>query len=75
MSILGKVQTIAGEELDLQTLETRNSDSLDFSDQAVWCIRKALLKAYKAGVIDASGDIDQDGIDEIMNELDDLIKG
>jgi hypothetical protein len=40
---------IAKKYLRLETLETRKSDSLDFSDQGVWCIKKALEAAYKAG--------------------------
>ncbi len=43
------LERIAKEFLFLETLETRNSDSLDFSDQAVWCIKQALEEAYKAG--------------------------
>ena len=43
--ILKIAQTI----LDLETLETRNSDSLDFKEQAVWSIKQALEQAYKAG--------------------------
>ena len=31
------------------TLETRNSDDLDFSEQAVWQIKDALEAAYRAG--------------------------
>jgi hypothetical protein len=31
-------------------LETRNSDSLDFHDVAVWTLREALQAAYVAGV-------------------------
>jgi hypothetical protein len=34
---------------DAGTLETRNSDSLDFHDIAVWSLRRALLAAYEAG--------------------------
>ncbi len=34
---------------DLETLETRNSDSLDFHDVAVWAIRSALEAAFAAG--------------------------
>ena len=34
---------------DLETLETRNSDGLDFHDVAVWAIRDALQAAYAAG--------------------------
>jgi len=40
---------IAKEHLHLETLDTRRSDSLDFSDQAVWCIKAALEAAYDAG--------------------------
>jgi len=41
--------SIAAKHLGLETLETRNSDRLDFSDQAVWAIRAALEAAYEAG--------------------------
>lgn len=34
----------------LETLERQWSDSLDFRDAAVWCIKKALEEAYDAGV-------------------------
>ncbi len=40
---------IAKKHLNLETLETRNSDSLDFSDQAVWSLKAALFEAFKAG--------------------------
>ncbi len=40
---------IAKDELHLETLETRKSDSLDFHDCAVWSIKAALEAAYKAG--------------------------
>ena len=43
------IEKIAREILDLETLETRNSDSLDFHDMSVWQIRKALEAAYEAG--------------------------
>ncbi|MGX0879451.1 hypothetical protein ACSSV4_004160 [Roseovarius sp. MBR-154] len=38
----------------IETLETRNSDRLDFHDVAVWSIRAALEEAYAAGVAAAS---------------------
>lgn len=41
---------IAKRHLFLQTLETRNSDSLDFHEVAVWSVRDALEAAFKAGV-------------------------
>ncbi|MEZ5814039.1 MAG: hypothetical protein R3E13_04860 [Alphaproteobacteria bacterium] len=40
---------IAKDELHLETLETRKSDSLDFHDCAVWSIKAALEAAYEAG--------------------------
>ena len=33
------LQELALEKLCIKTLETRHSDSLDFSDQAVWTLR------------------------------------
>lgn len=33
----------------IETLETRNSDRLDFHDVAVWAIRAALNEAHAAG--------------------------
>lgn len=43
------LQEIAARHLFLQTLDTRNADSLDFHDVAVWSIRAALEAAYAAG--------------------------
>jgi hypothetical protein len=42
---------IAAKHFFLETLETRNSDGLDFHDVAVWAIRSALEAAYEAGRI------------------------
>ena len=47
------VAGIAKEILGLETLDTRNSDSLDFSEQAVWTLRAALEAAYTAGLASA----------------------
>ena len=44
------IQKIAEQKLGLETLKTRGSDSLDFSDQPVWLIREALEAAYVAGI-------------------------
>ena len=41
---------IAQQHLDVETLETRRSDRLDFHDLAVWSIKAALEAAYQAGV-------------------------
>ncbi len=40
---------IAKEILDLETLEARNMDGLDFHELSVWEIREALEAAYNAG--------------------------
>ncbi|SLN77985.1 DUF6900 domain-containing protein [Roseisalinus antarcticus] len=40
---------IAERHLFLDTLETRNADSLDFHEHAVWAIRSALEAAFDAG--------------------------
>lgn len=44
------VRRIAADTLDIQILDTRHSDSLDFHDVAVWEVRAALEAAYLAGV-------------------------
>ena len=38
----------------IETLETQNSDRLDFHDVAVWAIRSALIEAYAAGLAAAA---------------------
>ena len=40
---------IATKILDIETLDTRNGDRLDFHELAVWQIKKALEAAYEAG--------------------------
>ena len=44
-----KLAKIAKDILSVKTLETRNSDSLDFYDMSVWQIKEALELAYKLG--------------------------
>lgn len=44
------LQKIAEECLRLETLETRNTDSLDFHECSVWSIKEALEMAYQAGL-------------------------
>jgi hypothetical protein len=41
---------IAEKNLGIVTLETRNSDWLDFHDLAVWQIKEALKDAFIAGM-------------------------
>lgn len=40
---------IATRELGIETLETRNSDALDFHEVSAASLRKALEAAYRAG--------------------------
>ncbi len=40
---------IANDLLDVETLDTRHSDALDFHEVAVWQLRKALRAAFEAG--------------------------
>lgn len=47
-----QIQIIAQTVLDMDTLETRLSDSLDFHDLSVWSIKAALEAAYLAGMAD-----------------------
>jgi hypothetical protein len=42
---------IATKHFFVETLETRNSDQLDFHDVAVWAMRAALEDAFEAGRI------------------------
>jgi hypothetical protein len=44
-----ELNEIAQDVLDLETLETRNSDSLDFKELSVWDVKEALERAYQAG--------------------------
>lgn len=46
----GKIlEQIAIKYFDIETLETRHSDRLDFYDVAVWNMRDALQAAFEAG--------------------------
>lgn len=46
---------IAQQRLDIETLETRKSDRLDFHEVAVWNLKAALEAAYRAGLEAAKG--------------------
>jgi division protein CdvB (Snf7/Vps24/ESCRT-III family) len=48
------VTKVARDILRLDTLEARNSDSLDFHEFAVWTIRDALIAAFNMGVAHAN---------------------
>ena len=43
------IQKIAADHLSIDTLETRNSDSLDFREVSVWNVKAALQAAFDAG--------------------------
>ncbi|BBE50812.1 hypothetical protein OYT1_ch1255 [Ferriphaselus amnicola] len=50
MNQLDTILTLIAEmHLDIETLETRHSDRLDFHDVAVWRIKEALHAAFMAG--------------------------
>ena len=48
------LEKIAAQHLDIETLEARNSDSLDFHEVSVWSLEEALKAAYDAGKAAAS---------------------
>jgi hypothetical protein len=44
-----ELEKIARDCLGIETLQTRNSDSLDFHEVSVWAIKDVLQKAFDAG--------------------------
>lgn len=44
------LESIAYSSCEIETLETRGSDELDFHNVAVWELENALRAAYKAGM-------------------------
>ena len=48
-AIRATLEAIAKRHLNLDTLDTRSCQDLDFSDQAVWSIEAALAAAFAAG--------------------------
>lgn len=48
-TINSTLSLIAQKHLGVETLETRNSDSLDFYDLSIWTIQAALKAAFLAG--------------------------
>jgi reverse gyrase len=49
MTIKTELEKIAKEYFLVETLTTRNMDSLDFHEVSVWAIKGALAEAYKLG--------------------------
>ena len=45
-----QMQQIALDHLFIETLETRNSDRMDFHEVSVWGVKSALMAAYEAGL-------------------------
>ena len=43
------LQKLALDHLFIDSLETRNSDRMDFHDVSVWAVKSALMAAYEAG--------------------------
>jgi hypothetical protein len=52
-AIAQELEQIAKKYLLVETLETRNSDDMDFYNVAVWNIKEALLEAYERGIDNA----------------------
>lgn len=46
------IENIAREQLNIETLDVRGRDRLDFHDLPVWMLRAALEAAYLAGMVD-----------------------
>ena len=44
-----QLQQIALDHLFIESLETRNSDRMDFHEVSVWGVKSALMAAYEAG--------------------------
>ena len=44
-----QMQQIALDHRFIETLETRNSDRMDFHEVSVWGVKSALMAAYEAG--------------------------
>jgi hypothetical protein len=59
----GLLLEIARRTLGIATLETRNSDRLDFKEVAVWSLKDALREAFEAGRRSAGQNV-VDSVDE-----------
>lgn len=49
LSVDKGLENIANSVLGIETLETRNSDDLDFHEVSVWGLKEALMQAYTMG--------------------------
>lgn len=48
-SVQSQLESIAKEYFHVDTMETRNSDGLDFHEVAIWSINDALKAAFELG--------------------------
>ena len=49
-----KLERIARQHLDVETLRSRNSDHLDFHEISVWQLKESLEEAYRLGCADGA---------------------
>ena len=49
-----KLERIARQHLDVETLRSRNSDHLDFHEISVWQLKESLEEAYRLGCADSA---------------------
>lgn len=52
LEIQAKLDQMTRNVLDIETLETRNSDGLDFHEVSVWQLRDIVARAYAMGLRD-----------------------
>lgn len=52
-----KLAQIALAHLDIETLEQRGRDALDFHEVSVWSLKDALMCAFEAGRSNAQADV------------------
>jgi len=65
-------ERLARQHLSIETLDARNSDSLDFHEVSVWSLRDALEAAYAAGhqaAADATKKKDEDPKDALAEAI------
>lgn len=63
------LEQIARNQLGVETLETRNSDSLDFHDVGVASLRDALMIAYLAGRAGVETAESRDTIGPLLDQI------
>jgi len=63
-----KLEAIAVKRFNIETLETRNNDSDDFHDIAVWNMKAALAAAFQAGVDAATTPVSPVPFDTIQSK-------